>query len=91
MSGTQRQSDASAVELTGISQDGLWLLLHDRELFLAFEDFPWFRNAPVSAVLNAAQPYPGHLYWPDLDVDLAVESIEHPERFPLVSKSGGGG
>ena len=26
------------------------------------------------------------LYWPDLDVDLAVESIEHPERFPLVSK-----
>jgi hypothetical protein len=28
---------------------------------------------------------PEHLYWPDLDIDLSVESIEHPERFPLVS------
>jgi hypothetical protein len=27
-----------------------------------------------------------HLYWPDLDVDLAVESIRNPERFPLVSR-----
>jgi len=24
---------------------------------------------------------PGHFYWPELDVDLAIESIEHPERF----------
>jgi hypothetical protein len=31
-------------------------------------------------------PSSHHLYWPDLDVDLAVESIEHPERFPLVSQ-----
>jgi hypothetical protein len=27
-----------------------------------------------------------HLYWPDLDIDLAVESIRHPEKFPLVSR-----
>jgi hypothetical protein len=26
-----------------------------------------------------------HLYWPDLDVDLDVESIFHPENYPLVS------
>jgi hypothetical protein len=25
----------------------------------------------------------GHFYWPDLDVDLTAEMIEHPERFPL--------
>jgi hypothetical protein len=36
--------------------------------------------------LNVELPHPHHLYWPDLDVDLAVESIEHPERFPLVSR-----
>jgi hypothetical protein len=29
---------------------------------------------------------PHHLYWPDLDIDLAVESIRHPEQFPLVSR-----
>jgi hypothetical protein len=27
-----------------------------------------------------------HLFWPDLDVDLAVDSIHHPERYPLVSR-----
>lgn len=31
-------------------------------------------------------PSPRHLYWPELDVDLAVESIEHPEKYPLVSQ-----
>ncbi len=75
------------VEVTNISNHGLWLLVDDREMFLAFEDFPWFRNALISAVLNAECPNAGHLYWPDLDVDWAVGSIEHPERFPLLSKT----
>jgi len=29
-----------------------------------------------------------HLYWPDLDIDLTVESIEHPEKFPLIAVNG---
>jgi hypothetical protein len=74
------------VEVSHILQHGTWLLLHDREVFLPYEDFPWFKDAPVSAVLNVQLPQPQHLYWPDLDIDLAVESIEHPERFPLVAK-----
>ena len=80
--------DTSDVEVTNISKHGFWLLLEGRELFLPFTDFPWFRRAPVSAILKVEQPHPGHLCWPDLDVDLAVESIEHLERFPLVSKVG---
>jgi hypothetical protein len=27
-----------------------------------------------------------HLYWPGLEVDLVVESVLHPERYPLVSR-----
>src|SRR3989304_5835435 len=76
----------SEVEVTSISKHGFWLLLGGRELFLSFEEFPWFRDVPVGKLLNVELPQPHHLYWPDLDVDLAVESIEHPERFPLVSK-----
>jgi hypothetical protein len=30
------------------------------------------------------------LHWPDLDVDLHVDSIEHPERYPLVANHHGG-
>ena len=55
-------------------------------MFVPFKDFPWFRDASVRAITNVQLPSPHHLYWPDLDVDLAVESIEHPERYPLVSR-----
>ena len=77
----------SDVEVTHISQHGFWLLLGNRELFLPFSDFPWFREAPVSAILNVEWPQPHHLYWPDLDVDLAVESLDPPDRYPLVSRA----
>ncbi len=79
-------TNTSVVEVTNISQHGFWILLKDKELFVLFREFPWFRDASVGAILNIELPHPGHLYWPDLDIDLAVESIEHPERFPLVSK-----
>lgn len=76
----------SATEVTNISRHGFWLLLEDREQFLPFEEFPWFRGASVGAILNVERPHPHHLYWPELDVDLSVESIEHPERYPLKSR-----
>ena len=76
----------SGVEVTNISQHGFWILLGERELFVPFDQFPWFRNATIDSILKVEMPHPSHLCWPNLDIDLAVESIEHPERFPLVSK-----
>jgi hypothetical protein len=70
----------SEVEVTNVSQHRFWLLINDRELFLPFEKFPWFRDVPIGHLLRVEQPHATHLYWPDLDVDLAVESIEFPER-----------
>jgi hypothetical protein len=61
--------------------------LDDRELLLPFSEFPWFRSAPVGVILDVERPQPHRLYWPQLDVDLAVESIERPERYPLISKA----
>jgi hypothetical protein len=77
----------SAVEVTNISTHGFWLLLADRELFIPFAAFPSFKDAPVGAVLKVELLSPRHLYWPDLDVDPAVDSIEQPKRFPLISRS----
>ena len=87
MRSAQRGKRTSVVEVTNVSPRGLWLLLGDRELFLPFDKFPWFRDAPIAKLVRVELPSPDHLYWPGLDVDLAVESIEHPERFPLVSKA----
>jgi hypothetical protein len=81
--------DTSPLEVTNISPHGIWLLAADEELFLSFEEFPWFKEARVSAILHVDCPHPGHFYWPDMDVDLTLESIRHPERYPLVSKLSG--
>src|SRR5216683_3388116 len=76
----------SQVEVTNVSSHGFWLLIGGKERFLAFEHFPWFRDASIKALTNVELPSAHHLYWPELDVDIAVESIDHPEHFPLVSK-----
>ena len=80
--------NTSAVEVTNISSHGIWLLSREKEVFIPYEEFPWFKDAPVGKILNVEEPTPGHFYWPELDVDLGIESIEHPERFPLKAKNG---
>ena len=71
------------VEITNISKHGVWLFAHNNEFFISYEDFPWFKQQTVEAILNVKEVSPGHFYWPDIDVDLTIEIIAHPERFPL--------
>jgi len=73
-------------EVTNISRHGFWILLDERELFLPFKEFPWFAKATVDQILGVERPHPHHLHWPALDVDLAVESIEDPGKFPLKAR-----
>jgi hypothetical protein len=86
MRSAARGKPTSDVEITNLSKHGFWILVQGRELFASFESFPWFRDAAVGQILNVEMPGAGHLYWPELDVDLAVDSIEHPEAFPLISR-----
>lgn len=77
----------SNAEVTNISRHGFWILLDDRELFLPFDEFPWFRRATVEAILDLERSRPHRLRWPRLDVDLHIDAIEHPERYPLRSSA----
>jgi len=70
-----------------VSPHGFWLFVGDQELFVPFEDFPWFKEASIREISHVELPSSHHLYWPDLDIDLAVESLTHPERYPLVSQA----
>ena len=76
----------SETEVTHVSSHGVWLLADGQELFLAYDDFPWFKDAPIGKVLNVEQVASGHFRWPDLDIDIDIESIEHPEKYPLKAK-----
>ena len=77
----------SEVEVTNISAHGFWLYLGGRELFVSFQDFPWFADAPIRKITRVEWPSEDHLHWPALDIDLSIRSIEHPEEFPLKSSS----
>ena len=76
----------SKTEISNISKHEIWLISEDKEYFMSYEDFPWFQDALIHQIFNLEEPSPGHLYWPDLDVDLALKSIENPERFPLKAR-----
>ncbi len=76
----------SEIEVSLVSSKGFWLLLDDEELFVAYAEFPWFKQATVEQITTIERPSLNHLYWPMLDVDLAVESIRNPSLFPLLSR-----
>lgn len=77
----------SEIEVSLVSQLGFWLLLGDEELFLSYNEFPWFKNATIGQITSVERFSSDHLYWPLLDIDLSIESIRHPEAFPLLAKS----
>jgi hypothetical protein len=79
-------ADTSLVEVTNIDRFGLWVLVADKEYFLSYDEFPWFRQATVTQILNVELLHGQHLSWPDLDVDLGLESLSAPESFPLIYK-----
>ena len=86
MKSSTRGANTSQVEVTNIDQFGFWLLIRDREYFIPYEDYPWFRKASVDQILHVELLHGEHLHWPDLDVDLSVEILDSAESFPLIYK-----
>jgi hypothetical protein len=82
-----RRGNGTSVEVVRISPNGFVLRVGRKTRLIRFELFPWFRDASIAQITNVTLPSPHHLHWPELDVDLAVESLDHPERYPLVSRS----
>ena len=80
--------DTSGVEVLNISPHGFWLMVRGREYFLSFGDFPWFRHATLDRLFAVQLLHDEHLYWPDLDVDLDLDRIENPGKYPLVAAPG---
>ena len=76
----------SEIEVTNISSHRLWLYIHGEELFMSYEDFPWFKGKTLKAVLNVKEISPEHYYWPEIDIDLTKKIIQNPEKFPLKVK-----
>jgi hypothetical protein len=79
----RRGGVTSAVEVLNISPHGIWLLVKDREYFLPYDDFPWFKDARLAEIQQVQLLHGHHLHWPELDVDLELDSLDQVERYPL--------
>lgn len=85
--GSSQRWSTPPVEVTNVSPHGFWLFIGEQEVFLSFTDFPWFKDASIQGLSRVELPSPHPLYWPDLDIDLAVDSLAHPEPFPWMDRS----
>ncbi|MBI5701801.1 DUF2442 domain-containing protein [Candidatus Saganbacteria bacterium] len=75
-----------SVSVENITSFGIWLLAKEKEYFLKYRDYPYFKNQSVSSIQNVKLLHGFHLYWPKLDIDLEIDSLENPEKYPLKSK-----
>ena len=78
----------SGVEVSHISRHGVWLCVGDCEYFLPYLDFPWFCEAKVKDILDVQLLHEHHLHWPAIDVDLEIDSLENPSKYPLIFNPG---
>ena len=76
----------SPVEVSHISTHGIWLYVEDKEYFLNYKSYPWFKDATVSQIHQVKLLRGNHLRWKALDIDLELDAIQHPEQYPLIYK-----
>lgn len=86
MSSNQPGTSTSPSEITNIEPLGFWVLVEDREFFVPFADYPVFQGASLQQIFHLERLSPTQLHWPDLDADIEIEALEHPEHYPLVFK-----
>ncbi len=85
MRSIKRGKNISA-SIENITPSGIWLFAGDKEYFLSYENYPWFKDQPLRAVQSVQLLHGHHLYWPELDIDLEIDVFEHPDQYPLKSK-----
>jgi len=75
-----------ACNVTGINDLGLWVLVEDKEYFIPFRDYPGFINSSLNQILTIRYSPPSQINWPELDMDIELSALAHPESFPLIYK-----
>ena len=80
---TSPNNTLEQAQITNIERDGFWLLLEEGEFFVPFERYPTFQKATVEQIFQFEQDDDA-FYWPELDIDIELDALKHPERYPLI-------
>lgn len=69
-----------------INSQGIMISVCGNDYFLSYNRIPWMLSAAIGDVLNVRMSGRNAIEWPALNVDLEIESLQHPERYPLIMK-----
>ncbi len=75
-----------SVSVENITPFGIWLFVKEQEYFLSYENYPYFKDQTLYSIQNVQLLHGYHLYWPELDVDLEIDNLENPGKYPLRSR-----
>ena len=78
--------DWTRVLVGAVTARGFWLRLEAKDVFVAYRAFPWFREFTLRELAGVRRPAAQHLRWPEFDIDLELDAIEHPGKYQLVEK-----
>ena len=84
LNGQSFLNNKNHAEVTNISPFGIWILVNGDEFFMSYKEYPFFENAPIKAIAILDMDSMGNLHWPELDIDIELESLYNPEKYPLL-------
>lgn len=83
----KQNTKCTLVSVRSVMPDGIFISVLGNDYYLSYDRLPWFGNAKVSDIFNVEMCCGNEgIRWEALDVDLEIESLKHPEKYPLVMK-----
>ena len=78
--------NSTLADVLMINDKGIMISVQGQDYFLSYNRVPWMKDATINEVLDVRMSGKNAIEWPKLDIDLEVESLRHPERYPLLIK-----
>ena len=80
-------TNISYCEVTNITSMGFWILIDNKEYFIPFDDYPAFRIATIAQIYAVQRLSPTQFYWSELDIDIELDALEHPDQYSLAFRA----
>jgi hypothetical protein len=82
----EQSTKPTSVNVLSIMPNGIFISVGENDYYLSYDRLPWFKDAKVSDIFDVEMCGNDGIRWNNLDVDLEIESLIHPEKYPLVIK-----
>ena len=81
---SNQDTKPTLVAVLMINGQGMMLTVNGEDFFVSYNRVPWLKEAKVADVLNVQMCSNDAIEWPALDIDLEIDSLRHPEKYPNI-------